>query len=171
MILYVNLPVRELCSCAPGYNMKPRSCSVEERGRERAIIVSGGEREGNMKPSWTGYHRDKTKEGGLVVAQLVPDYHHVSYRWLLHDPNMRVRTTYLPYLGAVQRYFRKLIEVLEPLQAAYGGPIIAFQIENEFSHYAYAPGYGDADGSAYMKSLYKVCSVTAAIPMASMPMA
>lgn len=55
--------------------------------------------------------------------------------WLLHDPQMKLRTTYQPYMDAVTRYFTTLMKILVPLQAAYGGPIIAFQIENEFSHY------------------------------------
>ena len=63
----------------------------------------------------------------------------LSPSWLLHDPEMKLRTTYPPHLHAVERYFNRLFEILVPLQSAFGGPIIAFQIENEFAHYSYSP--------------------------------
>jgi len=53
--------------------------------------------------------------------------------WLLHDPNMVIRTsTYLPYLGYVEQYFNKLLPLLASFTHQRGGPIIAFQVENEF---------------------------------------
>ena len=59
---------------------------------------------------------------------------------------------YPGYLEAVRRYFTKVFELLTPLQSVYGGPIIAFQIENEFAHY-----FKDLqDGKKYMSFLYKV---------------
>ena len=76
-----------------------------------------------------------------------------SHSWLLHDPNMKLRSTYPPYLQAVKRYFTRLFEILVPLQSAYGGPIIAFQVENEFSHYT---GTSRADGKEYLRFLYQV---------------
>lgn len=36
--------------------------------------------------------------------------------WLLHDPKMELRSTYPPYLKAVDRFFNKLFEILVPLQ-------------------------------------------------------
>ncbi|XP_068685890.1 beta-galactosidase-1-like protein 2 [Montipora foliosa] len=56
--------------------------------------------------------------------------------WLLHDPKMELRSTYPPYLSAVDRWFKKLIKVLVPLQFSNGGPIIAFQVENEYASYS-----------------------------------
>ena len=36
--------------------------------------------------------------------------------WLLHDPNMELRTMYPPFVKAVERYFDKLMPILVPLQ-------------------------------------------------------
>ena len=69
---------------------------------------------------------------------------------------MRLRSAYEPYLSAVSRYFKKLFKILVPLQSMYGGPIIAFQIENEFAHH---PHTNDLDGQQYMIALYDVSSL------------
>lgn len=60
---------------------------------------------------------------------------------------------YPGYIHAVQKYFRKLFEILIPLQYSRGGPIIAFQIENELADYLYHDRTG---GLEYMQSLHKV---------------
>ena len=88
----------------------------------------------------------------LIISPSLP-LSHSSFSWLLRDPNMRLRTAYQPYLAAVGRYFTKLFRVLVPLQSTYGGPIIAFQIENEFG---YHPHTTDQDGQDYMVALYDV---------------
>ena len=67
--------------------------------------------------------------------------------WLLKDKNMRVRSTYAPFLAAVDRYFDKLLPMLAQLQANRGGPIIAFQVENEYGSYG--------NDIEYMKHIYK----------------
>ncbi|PFX33940.1 Beta-galactosidase-1-like protein 2 [Stylophora pistillata] len=71
--------------------------------------------------------------------------------WLLHDPKMQLRSMYPPYLHAVRTYFKKLLPKLVPLQYSHGGPIIAFQVENEYG------SFGDTDLSpdymAYLKTL------------------
>lgn len=36
--------------------------------------------------------------------------------WLLHDPNMNLRSMYRPYLHAVEKYFKKLLPIFVPLQ-------------------------------------------------------
>ncbi|XP_019645342.1 PREDICTED: beta-galactosidase-1-like protein 2 [Branchiostoma belcheri] len=56
--------------------------------------------------------------------------------WLLRDPNMRVRTTYQPYMEAVERFFDALLPIIKPFQYKEGGPIIAVQVENEYGSYA-----------------------------------
>ena len=64
--------------------------------------------------------------------------------WLLHDPKMRVRTSsYKPYLDAVEAYFSKLMPYLGRwLHKTNQGPIIAFQVENEYgSINRYDPNY------------------------------
>jgi len=53
--------------------------------------------------------------------------------WLLHDPNMVTRThTYTPYINHVKEYFSHLLPLLAQFTHQRGGPIIAFQVENEF---------------------------------------
>ncbi len=66
---------------------------------------------------------------------------------------MILRSTYPPYLEAVDRYFEKVFEVLSPQQSVFGGPIIAFQIENEFAQYHEVV---TENGIEYMKHLYNV---------------
>src|SRR5512140_3851788 len=55
--------------------------------------------------------------------------------WLLKDPLMQVRCMYPPYLAAVDRYFDALLPRLAALQVSQGGPVIAFQVENEYGAY------------------------------------
>ena len=76
-----------------------------------------------------------------------------SFSWLLRDPDMRLRSAYEPYLIAINRYFTELFKILVPLQSMYGGPIIAFQIENEFAHH---PHTSDLEGQEYMFALHGV---------------
>ena len=56
-------------------------------------------------------------------------------------------------MKAVRQYFTKVMEVLGPLQSSNGGPIIAFQIENEYSAYG---SEDDPNSRYYMLSLYQV---------------
>lgn len=56
--------------------------------------------------------------------------------WLLNDENMKVRSNYEPYKNAVKRYLQKLADVVKSfLFSSNFGPIIAVQIENEFSEF------------------------------------
>ena len=41
---------------------------------------------------------------------------HIYFSWLLHDPNMELRSMYTPYILAVDRYLKKMAEILAPLQ-------------------------------------------------------
>ena len=75
-------------------------------------------------------------------------YDPFTHRWLLHDPDMKLRTRYAPFLSAVARYFDHLFEILNPLQASYGGPIIAFQVENEYLSYS--------NDKEYINEIYNV---------------
>ncbi|KAJ8400364.1 hypothetical protein AAFF_G00397470 [Aldrovandia affinis] len=56
--------------------------------------------------------------------------------WLLRDKNMKLRTTYRGFTGAVSSFFDELIPRVVPLQYMRGGPIIAVQVENEYGSYA-----------------------------------
>lgn len=41
------------------------------------------------------------------------------YRWLLHDPKMKLRSTHPPFLAAVERYFDRLFPIVIPLQVSH----------------------------------------------------
>ncbi|MBQ9765552.1 MAG: beta-galactosidase [Lachnospiraceae bacterium] len=55
--------------------------------------------------------------------------------WLLKEDGMRLRGMYEPYLKHVKEYYAKLFEILAPLQITEGGPVIMFQVENEYGYY------------------------------------
>ncbi|MBO5197782.1 MAG: beta-galactosidase [Lachnospiraceae bacterium] len=55
--------------------------------------------------------------------------------WLLAEDGMRLRTCYGPFLKHVADYYKKLFEILTPLQITKGGPIIMYQVENEYGSY------------------------------------
>ncbi len=55
--------------------------------------------------------------------------------WLLAEDGMRLRSSYKPFLDAVDSYYKELFKILDPLQITKGGPIIMFQIENEYGAY------------------------------------
>lgn len=65
--------------------------------------------------------------------------------WLLAEDGMRLRSSYEPYLAHVREYYKKLFEILTPLQITKGGPILMFQIENEYGAYG--------EDTAYLESL------------------
>lgn len=53
--------------------------------------------------------------------------------WLLRDDNLVFRTSNEAYMSYVKRYFAQLLEKLVSLQFQNGGPIIMFQVENEYA--------------------------------------
>jgi len=55
--------------------------------------------------------------------------------WLLRQPGMEVRSANPLFMAAATRWFHRLGKELAPLQSAYGGPIIAVQVENEYGSY------------------------------------
>lgn len=55
--------------------------------------------------------------------------------WLLAEDGMRLRGRYQPFLNHVEDYYKKLFQILTPLQINYGGPIIMMQVENEYGYY------------------------------------
>ncbi|KAJ8965798.1 hypothetical protein NQ314_003896 [Rhamnusium bicolor] len=52
--------------------------------------------------------------------------------WLLRYEGIKIRTSDKQYMGFVENYFKKLLELVAPLQFTKGGAIIAIQIENEY---------------------------------------
>ncbi len=65
--------------------------------------------------------------------------------WLLAEDGMRLRSSYQPYLDAVDSYYKELFKILTPLQITKGGPIIMFQVENEYGAYG--------EDTEYLKSI------------------
>ena len=71
--------------------------------------------------------------------------------WLLRDPNMEIRSSSnKAYMTAVENYFSKLLPMLAAFGHKRGGPIIAFQIENEFGSY----GNHDPHYLNFLKNMY-----------------
>lgn len=52
----------------------------------------------------------------------------IYFSWLLKDADMKVRTSYAPYLDRVQIYMNQLLPQILDLQFTRGGPIIAMQV-------------------------------------------
>lgn len=52
--------------------------------------------------------------------------------WLLRNRGIRFRTSDGTYMKFVTRYFNVLLSILAALQFTKGGPVIAFQVENEY---------------------------------------
>ena len=65
---------------------------------------------------------------------------------------MVLRSNYAPYTKAVARYFARLFQILVPLQSSYGGPVIGFQVENEYATWT----HDTTAGKAHLKFLHKV---------------
>ncbi|MGN1343484.1 MAG: beta-galactosidase family protein, partial [Traorella sp.] len=55
--------------------------------------------------------------------------------WLLKDDSMRVRSTYKPFLEAIDAYYEELFKVIRPLFYTNGGPVLMCQIENEYGSF------------------------------------
>lgn len=53
--------------------------------------------------------------------------------WLLRNDKINIRTTNHIYINYVKRFFAVLLKILSALQFIKGGPIIMFQVENEYS--------------------------------------
>ncbi|KAF2887468.1 hypothetical protein ILUMI_18705 [Ignelater luminosus] len=52
--------------------------------------------------------------------------------WLLREKGIKVRTSDERFVGYVKKYFAVLFAILTAFQFTKGGPIVAFQIENEY---------------------------------------
>jgi beta-galactosidase len=61
--------------------------------------------------------------------------------WLTGTPGMRLRCSHPPFLDEVARWFDTLIPRIAALQAAYDGPVVAVQVENEYGSYGDDHGY------------------------------
>ncbi|XP_044744677.1 beta-galactosidase-1-like protein 2 [Coccinella septempunctata] len=70
--------------------------------------------------------------------------------WLLRTKDIKVRTSDSKYMKYVTRYFDVLLPILALLQFTNGGPIVAFQIENE---YGSTEGNGFEPDRVYLRQL------------------
>ncbi len=61
--------------------------------------------------------------------------------WLLKDPKMVVRSSNPEFMAAASRWMKRLGKELAPLQSAYGGPILAVQVENEYASFGNDSAY------------------------------
>lgn len=61
--------------------------------------------------------------------------------WLTGRPGVGLRSMESEYRRAVTEWFDVLLPLLTPLQANQGGPIVAFQAENEYGSYGDDPEY------------------------------
>lgn len=65
--------------------------------------------------------------------------------WLLAEDGMRFRSVYTPFLEHTGNYYKRLFEIVAPLQLPHGGPIIMLQVENEYGYFA--------DDTEYLKKI------------------
>ncbi|NQD88177.1 beta-galactosidase [Paenarthrobacter sp. CM16] len=65
--------------------------------------------------------------------------------WLFTDPTVGVRSSEPGYLAAVSSYMEAVLALVVPRQITQGGPVIMFQIENEYGAYG--------DDKAYLQHL------------------
>ncbi|SDW72033.1 beta-galactosidase [Arthrobacter sp. cf158] len=61
--------------------------------------------------------------------------------WLFTDPTVGVRSSEPAYLAAVSAYMESVLDVVVPRQISHGGPVIMFQIENEYGAYGSDKAY------------------------------
>lgn len=55
--------------------------------------------------------------------------------WLLTKHGIRLRTSDPVYMKYVDLYYKKLFQIIVPLQINEGGPVIMLQVENEYGYY------------------------------------
>ena len=84
--------------------------------------------------------REAQQEGLFVILRPGPyvcaEWDFGGYpAWLLHEPDMEVRTLNPAFMAAATRWFHRLGQELAPLQSGNGGPIIAVQVENEYGSF------------------------------------
>lgn len=61
--------------------------------------------------------------------------------WLFAECAAEVRRNEPVYLAEVERYLRRVYEIVAPLQIDRGGPVVLVQIENEYGAYGNDPDY------------------------------
>lgn len=72
--------------------------------------------------------------------------------WLFADPSIRVRTTDPKFLDAAGKYLDRIGAEVAPFQSTRGGPVIGFQIENEYGSYGSLDEPGETAAQNRQKS-------------------
>jgi beta-galactosidase len=75
--------------------------------------------------------------------------------WLLRTPGMKVRSMNPDYIKAADEYVKQLAAHLAPLQIDKGGPIIMWQVENEYGSYG-----KDKEYLAHLRDAWKNAGIT-----------
>ncbi|KAK9873770.1 hypothetical protein WA026_002127 [Henosepilachna vigintioctopunctata] len=73
--------------------------------------------------------------------------------WLLRTKDIKLRTSDSKFMKYVTRYFNILLPILAMLQFTNGGPIVAFQVENE---YGSTEGRGFIPDRVYLQQLVQL---------------
>ncbi|KAL1509803.1 hypothetical protein ABEB36_004484 [Hypothenemus hampei] len=73
--------------------------------------------------------------------------------WLLREKNIKFRTSDEKYMNPVKRFFSVLLPILAAFQFINGGPIISFQVENE---YGSTKSVNFTPDKAYLKELQRI---------------
>ncbi|MDO5739271.1 MAG: beta-galactosidase [Ornithinimicrobium sp.] len=55
--------------------------------------------------------------------------------WLMAEPDLALRTMDPRFITAVDAWFDAICDVMRPLLATHGGPVVAVQVENEYGSY------------------------------------
>jgi beta-galactosidase len=101
-----------------------------------------------------GHFLELCRERGLYVFLRTGPYCCAEWNfggfpsWLRDEPGITLRTMSPPYLRRVEIYFEQLAQVVRPMLASSGGPIILVQVENEYANVA--KRYGEA-GQEYLR--------------------
>ncbi|KAF5275963.1 hypothetical protein FQA39_LY00759 [Lamprigera yunnana] len=81
--------------------------------------------------------------------------------WLLRENHIVLRSSEKTYLSYVTKYFNVLLPILAMLQFTLGGPVIAFQVENEYGNqnqqWVFAP---DKVYLEYLRELFLKNNIT-----------
>jgi beta-galactosidase len=108
-----------------------------------------------------GYFLDLCKERELQVFLRSGPYCCAEWNfggfppYLRDIPGITLRTYNPPYLERVEKYYRRLAEVVNPRLATRGGPVVLIQVENEYNNVAARYGEGGKEYLQWMADLAK----------------
>ncbi|KAL1914940.1 uncharacterized protein VTP21DRAFT_7856 [Calcarisporiella thermophila] len=81
--------------------------------------------------------------------------------WVTNQPDVHIRSSDPKYLKHVQEYFDKVLPIISRRQHTRGGPVIAFQIENEYGSYGNDMAYKTSLRDSILKGGIDVLIFTA----------